>query len=240
MATYYPKQPPRIYWDAQYAAATRWNGIVAPPDFNPFAWPVERPQGGSPGLAGRRPDDKPLTGMNGGQTDTYGAPMRPRRRDSARSRLLDWWETRRALGPYPLCALGNRVAQPKRRTGEDPNLHQHPLLIQPGSAGGRRWAVAFDDVQPGDKLPAWSRRTSFAEWNRYAAVNEEFVPFHMDDEAGRRAGNEQGAFGMGNLRYATSSMPCRIGSATLASCARWAASIAPSTRRTMCSPWWAR
>ena len=24
----------------------------------------------------------------------------------------------------------------------------------------------------------------------------------MDDEAGRRAGNEQGAFGMGNLRYA--------------------------------------
>ena len=62
--------------------------------------------------------------------------------------------------------------------------------------------IAFDDVQVGDKLPEWSRKTSFAEWNRYAAVNEEFVPFHMDDEAGRRAGNEQGAFGMGNLRYA--------------------------------------
>ena len=62
--------------------------------------------------------------------------------------------------------------------------------------------IAFDDVQVGDKLPEWSRKTSFAEWNRYAAVNEEFVPFHMDDEAGRRAGNDQGAFGMGNLRYA--------------------------------------
>ena len=62
--------------------------------------------------------------------------------------------------------------------------------------------VSFEDIQIGDKLPAWSRKTSFAEWNRYAAVNEEFVPFHMDDEAGRRAGNEQGAFGMGNLRYA--------------------------------------
>ena len=62
--------------------------------------------------------------------------------------------------------------------------------------------IAFEDVQVGDKLPEWSRKTSFAEWNRYAAVNEEFVPFHMDDEAGRRAGNEQGAFGMGNLRYA--------------------------------------
>jgi acyl dehydratase len=31
-------------------------------------------------------------------------------------------------------------------------------------------------------------------------VNDEFVPIHMDDEAGRAAGNEQGAFGMGNLR----------------------------------------
>ena len=33
------------------------------------------------------------------------------------------------------------------------------------------------------------------------AVNDEFVPFHMDDEAGYAAKNEQGAFGMGNLRY---------------------------------------
>ena len=63
-------------------------------------------------------------------------------------------------------------------------------------------SVSFDEVAIGDKLPAWSRKTGFAEWNRYAAVNEEFVPFHMDDEAGRRAGNVQGAFGMGNLRYA--------------------------------------
>ena len=51
-------------------------------------------------------------------------------------------------------------------------------------------------------MPAWSRTTDFMHWNRYAAVNDEFVPFHMDDEAGRKAGNEQGAFGMGNLRYA--------------------------------------
>ena len=63
-------------------------------------------------------------------------------------------------------------------------------------------SIDFNHVQIGDKMPEWSRRTGFAEWNRYAAVNEEFVPFHMDDEAGRRAGNEQGAFGMGNLRYA--------------------------------------
>ncbi len=62
--------------------------------------------------------------------------------------------------------------------------------------------VTFDDVNIGDEIPAWSRKTGFMEWNRYAAVNDEFVPFHMDDEAGRAAKNEQGAFGMGNLRYA--------------------------------------
>ena len=62
--------------------------------------------------------------------------------------------------------------------------------------------VRFAELKVGDELPAWSRRTDFMSWNRYAAVNDEFVPFHMDDEAGRAAQNEQGAFGMGNLRYA--------------------------------------
>ena len=60
----------------------------------------------------------------------------------------------------------------------------------------------FEDVRVGDELPQWSRKTDFMNWNRYAAVNDEFVPMHMDDEAGRAAQNERGAFGMGNLRYA--------------------------------------
>ncbi len=62
--------------------------------------------------------------------------------------------------------------------------------------------VYFEDVNVGDEMPKWSRQTGFMNWNRYAAVNDEFVPFHMDDEAGRAAKNEQGAFVMGNLRYA--------------------------------------
>lgn len=61
--------------------------------------------------------------------------------------------------------------------------------------------VYFEDVNVGDEIPAWSRTTDFMNWNRYAAVNDEFVYIHMDDEAGRAALNEQGAFGMGNLRY---------------------------------------
>lgn len=63
-------------------------------------------------------------------------------------------------------------------------------------------SVYFEDVSVGDKLPAWSRKTDFMSWNRYAAVNDEFIYIHMDDEAGRKAQNDKGAFGMGNLRYA--------------------------------------
>lgn len=61
--------------------------------------------------------------------------------------------------------------------------------------------VHFEDVKVGDEIPSWSRKTDFMSWNRYAAVNDEFVYIHMDDEAGRAALNERGAFGMGNLRY---------------------------------------
>ena len=53
-------------------------------------------------------------------------------------------------------------------------------------------------MQVGDEIPAIERRVGFANWNRYAAVNDEFVPIHMEDAAGQAAGYP-GAFGMGNL-----------------------------------------
>jgi acyl dehydratase len=62
--------------------------------------------------------------------------------------------------------------------------------------------VYFEDVEVGTQTAPWSRKTDFMSWNRYAAVNDEFVYIHMDDEAGRAAKNERGAFGMGNLRFA--------------------------------------
>jgi len=52
----------------------------------------------------------------------------------------------------------------------------------------------------GDELPPFQRQTGFAVWNRYAAVNDEYVPIHMDDEAGKAAGLP-GAIGMGNLQF---------------------------------------
>jgi acyl dehydratase len=55
-------------------------------------------------------------------------------------------------------------------------------------------------VKVGDELPPFQRKTGFAVWNRYAAVNDEFVPIHMDDGAGKEAGLP-GAIGMGNLQF---------------------------------------
>ena len=50
----------------------------------------------------------------------------------------------------------------------------------------------FAEIAPGERLPPFVAPRGLEAWNRFAAVNDEFVPVHMDDDAG--------AFGMGNLR----------------------------------------
>jgi acyl dehydratase len=57
------------------------------------------------------------------------------------------------------------------------------------------------DVEVGQALPPFRRLTDLGSWNRYAAVNDEFVAIHMDDAAGRAAGLP-GAIGMGHLQLA--------------------------------------
>ena len=59
----------------------------------------------------------------------------------------------------------------------------------------------FEDVEIGQEVPPIVRQTDFMHWNRYAAVNDEFVYVHMDDAVGAAAG-QGAAFGMGNLRWA--------------------------------------
>lgn len=51
-----------------------------------------------------------------------------------------------------------------------------------------------------DTFSSGPRTSGLAEWNRFAAVNDEFVPIHMDDEEGRAAGFP-GAIGMGRLQW---------------------------------------
>lgn len=61
--------------------------------------------------------------------------------------------------------------------------------------------MAEQTPELGDTLGSWSRETGFPAWNRFAAVNDEFIAIHMDDAAAREAGMPA-AFGMGNLLIA--------------------------------------
>ncbi len=109
MAVYWPEVPPRLYWDEEYAKSTRWGGIVAPQEFNPFAWPLEGAYGQEAALAevlGTPPPEsaRPMgsgpgtNAMNGGQTNRYHAPMRPGDVISSTSALVDWNERQTRLG----------------------------------------------------------------------------------------------------------------------------------------------
>ena len=88
IAVYYPEAAPRLFWDAEYAAGTSHGGIVAPEDFNPFAWltrteaeagVVTRAAGGFVGpeevLGVAKPETTSL--INGGTEVEYGVRMRP-------------------------------------------------------------------------------------------------------------------------------------------------------------------
>jgi hypothetical protein len=96
IAVYWPDTPPRQFWDADYAKSSRWGGIVAPEEFNPFAWPIERreatrlggPQGKGPGQRG----------MNGGSEATYYTPMRPGDVIRSSTKLVDAYEKTGRLG----------------------------------------------------------------------------------------------------------------------------------------------
>jgi hypothetical protein len=85
VAIYYPEDPPRLFWDADYAAQTSHGGLVAPEEFNPFAWMTA----GGPRKAtvGHDPDLTEITlgiagpglkfQLNGGSEVEYGVRMRP-------------------------------------------------------------------------------------------------------------------------------------------------------------------
>ncbi len=96
IAAYWPETPPRLYWNDEYARTTRWGGIVAPPDFNPFGWPVGE-RGGAESPAGFSAPGMPA--INGGQSDEYGVPIRPGDWITERSRLRGWEHRRTRMGP---------------------------------------------------------------------------------------------------------------------------------------------
>ena len=98
ISVYWGETPPRLFWDADYAKTTRWGGIVAPEDFNPFAWPVPLTQ---PKPIEVPPGQAPTKGqnfLNGGQVDTFGVRMRPGDVITTRTQLSHWEEREGRLG----------------------------------------------------------------------------------------------------------------------------------------------
>jgi acyl dehydratase len=96
-AIWYPEPPPADQFDVTVAAEGPWGGLVAPRDFNPYAWhpdfhpeayPWMRGMGTEPG---RR-------GLNGGQRTWYGAPIRPGDVIASQVTLIDTYEKEGRIG----------------------------------------------------------------------------------------------------------------------------------------------
>jgi hypothetical protein len=108
MAVYWPQAPPRLYWDDEYAKRTRFVGIVAPEEFNPFAW-MTAGQSGPRQTSPRHDMDEtehrigiegPGLGhqLNGGAEVEYGERMRPGDVIRSSTRLADYYERTGRLG----------------------------------------------------------------------------------------------------------------------------------------------
>jgi N-terminal half of MaoC dehydratase len=110
LAIYYPESPPRLFWDEEYAAFGIHGGIVAPEEFNPFAWftaegPVLPSRFEGP-VRGRGPEEMlglaaPDTHfvMSGEVSLIHGSRMRPGDViTSGLTQLLGYHETYTRLG----------------------------------------------------------------------------------------------------------------------------------------------
>jgi N-terminal half of MaoC dehydratase len=108
IAVYYPEQPPRQFWDAPYAGSTRFGGIVAPEDFNPFAWMTAEREEPAVDIADGSPDrTESMLGvpgpglkyqLNGGLEVEYDARMRPGDVITSVHRLVGYSEREGRLG----------------------------------------------------------------------------------------------------------------------------------------------
>lgn len=108
IAVYYPQEPPRQFWDEAYAKSTRYGGIVAPEDFNPFAWMAAESEEPPAEIGENDPDRTELMlgipgaglkfQLNGGLAVEYGTRMRPGDVITSVNRLSGYTEREGRLG----------------------------------------------------------------------------------------------------------------------------------------------
>jgi MaoC dehydratase-like protein len=106
VAVYFPDPPPPVFWDESHQSTIANGGIVAPEEFNPFAWmtaegPRTEPTDGSGGPEASLGIGLPKTSfmLNGGLSSTYtGHPMRPGDVIESVTRLKEYRERPGRLG----------------------------------------------------------------------------------------------------------------------------------------------
>lgn len=108
IAVYHPEPPPAVYWDEEAAGRGVHGGIVAPEDFNPFAWMTTAGPGDRSGGEPNDPDNtEHLLGvagpglkfqLNGGLDVEYGVPIRPGDVISTVSGVAEYRERQGRLG----------------------------------------------------------------------------------------------------------------------------------------------
>jgi hypothetical protein len=110
LAIYYPEVPPKLFWDEEYAASTSHGGIVAPEEFNPFAWFTSDGPNIAPSFEGQVRGSGPEEALgvaapetsfilNGGLAMRHGARMRPGDViTSGLTKLLEYRERETRLG----------------------------------------------------------------------------------------------------------------------------------------------
>lgn len=116
IAVYYPEDPPRLFWDEEYAAGTQHGGIVAPEEFNPFAWATQKPSMTDPKVAQTAFSENELgveppeyTAMLLTEIRENHGPTRIRPGDVIRStvRISDYFEREGRMGHMLYATLAN-------------------------------------------------------------------------------------------------------------------------------------
>jgi len=223
MAVYWPEKPPRQYWDREYAGNSRWRGMVAPVEFNPFAWPLE-----GPCHLPAWPDFcHAELSFSAGNEAEYHCPIRPGDVITGTSAIVDVYEKQGRSGDLVFVVTESRLTNHR---GELVKLLRHPRVFiyqrpgDPARAVERaavvpvvgpdedphlKWASPappdkhtrfFEDVDEGDCLPLFQRYTDLMSFNRFAAVNDEFVYHHMDIDVANSRGQKD-VDGMGLLQF---------------------------------------
>jgi N-terminal half of MaoC dehydratase len=110
LAVYWPEEPPALFIDEDYAKGTRYGGIVAPEEFNPFAWRAASTEvaavveSGDINDTDRMERSLGISGpglqfqLNGGMAVDYGVRMRPGDVITSESRLAEYAEREGRLG----------------------------------------------------------------------------------------------------------------------------------------------